>query len=133
MESIGSKALRRGCKAYDLVTRPEISLTDLAQHTPALSKAINAISSDREETIEAAEIEIKYSGYIARERQLADKIQRLEDIKIRGVFDYSKLHQLSTEARQKLAKIDPETLAQASRIPGISPSDISVLLLLSGR
>lgn len=133
LESIGSTPLRRGCKAYDLVTRPEISLTDLSQHTPALSKAINAVSSDREETIEAAEIEIKYSGYIARERQLADKIQRLEDIKIRGVFDYSKLHQLSTEARQKLAKIDPETLAQASRIPGISPSDISVLLLLSGR
>ena len=133
LESIGSTPLRRGCKAYDLVTRPEISLTDLSQQTPALSKAINAVSSDREETIEAAEIEIKYSGYIARERQLADKIQRLENIKIRGVFDYSKLHQLSTEARQKLAKIDPETLAQASRIPGISPSDISVLLLLSGR
>ena len=133
LESIGSTPLRRGCKAYDLVTRPEISLTDLSQHTPALSKAIKAVSSDREETIEAAEIEIKYSGYIARERQLADKIQRLENIKIRGVFDYSKLHQLSTEARQKLAKIDPETLAQASRIPGISPSDISVLLLLSGR
>ena len=133
LESIGSTPLRRGCKAYDLVTRPEISLTDLSQHTPALSKAINAVSSDREETIEAAEIEIKYSGYIARERQLADKIQRLENIKIRGVFDYSKLHQLSTEARQKLAKIDPETLAQASRITGISPSDISVLLLLSGR
>lgn len=133
LESIGSTPLRRGCKAYDLVTRPEISLTDLSQQTPALSKAINAVSSDREETIEAAEIEIKYSGYIARERQLADKIQRLENIKIRGVFDYSKLQQLSTEARQKLAKIDPETLAQASRIPGISPSDISVLLLLSGR
>lgn len=133
LESIGSTPLRRGCKAYDLVTRPEISLTDLSQHTPALSKAIKAVSSDREGTIEAAEIEIKYSGYIARERQLADKIQRLENIKIRGVFDYSKLHQLSTEARQKLAKIDPETLAQASRIPGISPSDISVLLLLSGR
>ncbi|WP_296094799.1 tRNA uridine-5-carboxymethylaminomethyl(34) synthesis enzyme MnmG [Alloprevotella tannerae] len=133
LESIGSTPLRRGCKAYDLVTRPEISLTDLSQHTPALSKAINAVPSDREETIEAAEIEIKYSGYIARERQLADKIQRLENIKIRGVFDYSKLQQLSTEARQKLAKIDPETLAQASRIPGISPSDISVLLLLSGR
>lgn len=133
LESIGSTPLRRGCKAYDLVTRPEISLTDLSQHMPALSKAIKAVSSDREGTIEAAEIEIKYSGYIARERQLADKIQRLENIKIRGVFDYSKLHQLSTEARQKLAKIDPETLAQASRIPGISPSDISVLLLLSGR
>ena len=108
-------------------------MSELAKHTPALSKTLNTVSSDREETIEAAEIEIKYSGYIARERQLADKIQRLENIKIRGVFDYSTLHQLSTEARQKLSKIDPETLAQASRIPGISPSDISVLLLLSGR
>ena len=133
LEEIGSTPLRRGCKAYDLITRPEITLSELAKHTPALSKTLNAVSSDRKETIEAAEIEIKYSGYIARERQLADKIQRLENIKIRGVFDYSTLHQLSTEARQKLSKIDPETLAQASRIPGISPSDISVLLLLSGR
>ena len=133
LEEIGSTPLRRGCKAYDLITRPEITLSELAKHTPALSKTLKALSSDREETIEAAEIEIKYSGYIARERQLADKIQRLENIKIRGVFDYSTLHQLSTEARQKLSKIDPETLAQASRIPGISPSDISVLLLLSGR
>ena len=133
LEEIGSTPLRRGCKAYDLVTRPEITLFELAKHTPALSKALKSVSSDREETIEVAEIEIKYSGYIARERQLADKIQRLENIKIRGVFDYSTLHQLSTEARQKLSKINPETLAQASRIPGISPSDISVLLLLSGR
>ena len=88
---------------------------------------------DREETVEAAEIEMKYAGYIARERALAEKMQRLEDIKIRGHFTYNDITQLSTEARQKLTSINPETLAQASRIPGVSPSDISVLLVLMGR
>lgn len=91
------------------------------------------ISSDTEETIEAAEIEMKYHGYIARERAMAEKMQRLENIKIRGHFDYNSITQLSTEARQKLTAIDPETLAQAERIPGVSPSDISVLLVLLGR
>ena len=95
--------------------------------------ALDALSKDKDETLEAAEVLIKYDGYIARERQLADKMQRLEDLKIRGKFDYNALTQLSTEARQKLSSIDPETLAQASRIPGVSPSDISVLLVLLGR
>ena len=94
---------------------------------------LELLDTDRDETIEAAEVLIKYDGYIARERQLADKMQRLEDLKIRGRFDYNALTQLSTEARQKLSAIDPETLAQASRIPGVSPSDISVLLVLMGR
>ncbi len=98
-----------------------------------LRETADTLSTDKEETIEAAEIEMKYHGYIARERSLADKMQRLENIKIRGHFDYNSLTQLSTEARQKLTAIDPETLAQASRIPGVSPSDISVLLILSGR
>lgn len=94
---------------------------------------LNAIPNRKEEIIEAAEIDIKYKGYIERERQIADKMQRLENIRIKGVFDYNNLQSLSTEARQKLTKIDPITLAQASRIPGVSPSDINVLLVLMGR
>ena len=103
------------------------------QAVDAFFQPLELIDTDRDETIEAAEVLIKYDGYIARERQLADKMQRLEDLKIRGRFDYNALTQLSTEARQKLSAIDPETLAQASRIPGVSPSDISVLLVLMGR
>ena len=94
---------------------------------------INEIAERKEEIVEAAEIKIKYQGYIEREKMIADKMQRLESIKIRGRFDYNSLQSLSTEARQKLTKIDPETLAQASRIPGVSPSDINVLLVLLGR
>jgi tRNA U34 5-carboxymethylaminomethyl modifying enzyme MnmG/GidA len=105
----------------------------LAKHINALKQLIDSIPNRREEIVEAAEIRIKYNGYIRREREVADKMLRLENIKIRGKFDYDGIKSLSTEARQKLIKIDPETLAQASRIPGVSPSDINVLLVLMGR
>jgi tRNA uridine 5-carboxymethylaminomethyl modification enzyme mnmG len=123
---------------FELIARPELSLSDFqalreVQAVDAFFQPLELLDTDRDETIEAAEVLIKYDGYIARERQLADKMQRLEDLKIRGRFDYNALTQLSTEARQKLSAIDPETLAQASRIPGVSPSDISVLLVLMGR
>ena len=133
LESIGSTPLNGRCKLFDLITRPQVSVEGLTEHIPAFKEMLSKISSDQEETIEAAEIEIKYSGYISRERALADKVQRLEAIRIKGRFNYEELTQLSTEARQKLTAIDPETLAQASRIPGVSPSDISVLLVLLGR
>ena len=102
-------------------------------HVPSFQAALDKVTDRKEETIEAAEVLIKYQGYIDRERMIADKIHRLEAIRIKGKFDYANLNSLSTEARQKLIKIDPETLAQASRIPGISPSDINVLLVLLGR
>lgn len=133
LERNGSAPLHGGCKAMDLITRPEITLAALAEEIAPLQSLISTIGQDREETVEAAEIAIKYNGYIARERALADKMQRLEAIKIKGRFNYAELTQLSTEARQKLAAIDPDTLAQAGRIPGVSPSDISVLLVLLGR
>ena len=133
LETIGSTPLNGRCKLFDLITRPQVSVEGLTEHIPAFKEMLSKISSDQEETIEAAEIEIKYSGYISRERALADKVQRLEAIRIKGRFNYEELTQLSTEARQKLTAIDPETLAQASRIPGVSPSDISVLLVLLGR
>lgn len=133
LENIGSMPLQRGCKLSDLISRPEIGINGIAEAIPALKERIASIEQNREECVEAAEIEIKYSGYIARERVLADKMQRLEAIRIRGRFDYDEITQLSTEARQKLKTIDPETLAQAGRIPGVSPSDISVLLVLLGR
>ena len=133
LESIGTTPLQGGCKLYDLINRPQVSLHNLSHEIEALRECLDCIGLDREETIEAAEIEMKYHGYIARERALADKMQRLEDIKIRGHFRYDEITQLSTEARQKLTAIDPETLAQAGRIPGVSPSDISVLLVLLGR
>lgn len=130
---IGTTPLREGCKAVDLIARPQVSLADLCELLPRLGALMAAMPDWREEIGTAAEIRMKYKGYIDRERIVADKMRRLEDIRIRGRFDYSQLHQLSTEARQKLAKIDPETLAQASRIPGVSPSDINVLLILMGR
>ena len=133
LESIGSTPLSGGCRLSDLINRPQISLLNLAEQVKPLAMLFDGISVDREEIIEAAEIEMKYSGYIARERTLAEKMQRLEAIRIRGRFNYAELTQISTEGRQKLAAIDPETLAQASRIPGVSPSDISVLLVLLGR
>lgn len=133
LEEVGTTPLQRGCKLFDLINRPQLSLLKLADVIAPFKEFLNAITSDAEETIEAAEIEMKYHGYIARERAMADKMQRLENIKIRGHFDYDSITQLSTEARQKLTSIDPETLAQASRIPGVSPSDISVLLVLMGR
>lgn len=138
LESRGSNALSRGSKLFELIARPELQLNDFTDRKdiPALEPfqtLAQDIQQDIAETLEAAEILIKYDGYIARERALADKVQRLENIKIRDRFDYETLTQLSTEARQKLAVINPETLAQASRIPGVSPSDISVLLVLLGR
>lgn len=138
LESRGSNALSRGSKLFELIARPELQLHDFTERKdiPALEPfqtIAQNIGQDVAETLEAAEILIKYDGYIARERALADKVQRLENIKIRDRFDYETLTQLSTEARQKLAAINPETLAQASRIPGVSPSDISVLLVLLGR
>ena len=133
LEEVGTAPLQRGCKLFDLINRPQLSLLKLADIIAPFKDFLDAITSDAEETIEAAEIEMKYHGYIARERAMADKMQRLENIKIRGHFDYDSITQLSTEARQKLTSIDPETLAQASRIPGVSPSDISVLLVLMGR
>ena len=133
LEEVGTTPLQRGCKLFDLINRPQLSLLKLADVIAPFKEFLAAITSDAEETIEAAEIEMKYHGYIARERAMADKMQRLENIKIRGHFDYNNITQLSTEARQKLTSIDPETLAQASRIPGVSPSDISVLLVLMGR
>lgn len=133
LEEVGTTPLQRGCQLFDLINRPQLSLLKLADVIAPFKEFLDAITSDAEETIEAAEIEMKYHGYIARERAMADKMQRLENIKIRGHFDYDSITQLSTEARQKLTSIDPETLAQASRIPGVSPSDISVLLVLMGR
>ena len=133
LERRGSTPMTRGCKLADLVTRPEVTLESIAEEVRPLREMFDRMAVDRAETVEAAEVEMKYAGYIARERAMAEKMQRLEAIKIRGHFDYGSITQLSTEARQKLAAIDPETLAQAGRIPGVSPSDISVLLVLSGR
>ncbi len=133
LEKTGTTPLHGGCKLTELISRPQISLEEIAKNIPALQEEIHRITTDKDECIEAAEIEIKYAGYIARERIIADKMQRLEAIHIKDRFDYEKLTQLSTEARQKLKEINPDTLAQASRIPGVSPSDISVLLVLLGR
>lgn len=133
LENIGTTPLQRGCKLFDLINRPQITLDNLAQEIGSFRSFIEQIEEERAEILEAAEIEMKYHGYIERERAMADKMQRLENIKIRGHFNYNELTQLSTEARQKLTAIDPETLAQAGRIPGVSPSDISVLLVLLGR
>lgn len=133
LEQLGTTPLNYGCKLNELINRPQLSLTNLAPHIAALDKQLNTITDRREEIIEAAEVLIKYNGYIERERVIAEKMQRLENIRIRGRFDYTTLNSLSTEARQKLTQIDPETLAQAARIPGVSPSDINVLLVLLGR
>lgn len=133
LEQLGTTPLAHGCKLVDLIGRPQISLTGIAEFIPEFKTKLNAIQERKDEIIEAAEIKIKYKGYIEREKLIANKIHRLEAIKIKGKFNYSELQSLSTEARQKLEKINPETLAQASRIPGISPSDINVLLVLLGR
>ena len=126
-------ALKNGCKLVDLVMRPQLNIEILTETIPALKNMLEKIPNRKEEIIEASEIQIKYKGYIERETLIANKLQRLENIKIKGKFDYSTLKSLSTEARQKLEKIDPETIGQASRIPGISPSDINILLILMGR
>ena len=133
LEKLGTAPLTHGCKLVDLISRPQITIENIAPYIPTFQAALDKIEDRKEEVIEAAEIRIKYKGYIDRERTIADKIHRLESIRIKGKFDYANLQSLSTEARQKLVKIDPETLAQASRIPGVSPSDINVLLVLLGR
>ena len=133
LEHIGTTPLERGCKLIDLVSRPQLSLTLLSELVPALKEVLNRPNNRNEEIAEAAEIRMKYKGYIDREQMVADKMHRLENIKIRGHFHYEEMQSLSTEARQKLTAIQPETLAQASRIPGVSPSDINVLLVLMGR
>ena len=134
LKMAGTAPLQGSSKLFDLVARPQLSLSLLADHLPALHDFIDSIDmSEKEEAVESAEVEIKYSGYISRERELAEKMKRLENISIKGRFKYDELKEISTEGRQKLAAINPETLGQASRIPGVSPSDISVLLILLGR
>lgn len=133
LEALGTTPLRAGCKLSDLIARPHLTLQNLSEIIPALKEAMNLPENRKEEIAEAAEIQLKYQGYIEREKLIADKMHRLENIKIKGRFKYSELHEISTEGRQKLEKINPETLAQASRIPGVSPSDINVLLVLLGR
>ena len=133
LEALGTTPLRAGCKLIDLIARPHLNLTNLSEIIPDLKAALETPANRKEEITEAAEIKMKYKGYIERERLIADKMHRLEDIKIKGRFNYSELHGISTEGRQKLERIDPETLAQASRIPGVSPSDINVMLVLLGR
>ena len=133
LEAAGLAPLRQGCKLVDLVLRPQLSILQLAEWVPALERQLARIPSRREELIECAEILIKYSGYIERERQQAEKLERLEHVFIPETLDYSSIQALSTEARQKLDRIRPTTIGQASRIPGISPHDVSVLLVLAGR
>ncbi len=133
LEKLGTAPLREGCKILDLVARPQITLTNIMQFMPEMRDLLESFGTRKDEIMEAAEIKIKYKGYIERERIIANKMHRLEYIKIRGHFNYSEIHQISTEGRQKLEAINPETLAQASRIPGVSPSDINVLLVLMGR
>ena len=133
LEALGTTPLRFGCKVSELIARPQLNMQQLAELLPELKTTILSPENRREEIAEAAEISIKYKGYVERERMVAEKMHRLENIQIKGRFNYSELHEISTEARQKLEKIDPETLAQASRIPGVSPSDINVLLVLLGR
>ena len=133
LEALGSTPLVYGCKLEDLVARPELNFEKLYQIVPELKAQIERLPNRKEEIAEAAEIHIKYKGYIERERLVAEKMHRLENIKIKGKFDYPNLTAISTEARQKLEKIQPETLAQASRIPGVSPSDVNAMLVLLGR
>ena len=133
LNQMGYPDLQQGCKLADLIARPNITIAGLAEVVPALAEAISHIRRVREEVIESTEINIKYQGYIERERIAADKLQRLDNIRIPGNFDYNRLQSLSTEARQKLSKIQPSTIGEASRIPGVSPNDVSVLLVIMGR
>jgi tRNA uridine 5-carboxymethylaminomethyl modification enzyme len=128
-----SAELKNGCKLSDLVLRPQLSITDLIEVVPALKQTTDLISSRKEEIIEATEVLLKYEGYIEREKLIAEKLQRLEHVALKGRIDYNSILSLSTEARQKLTKIDPDNIGQASRIPGISPSDVNILLVLLGR
>lgn len=133
LEKLGTSPLKHGLKLKDVITRPQVSIDSIAELVPALKAELDKIPNRKEEIKEACEIIIKYDGYIKREQLIADKISRLENIQIKGKFNYEAILSLSTEARQKLAKINPETIAQASRIPGVSPNDISILLVLLGR
>ena len=133
LESVGTSPLKQGVKLIDLLTRPQVSIETLMEAIPALKEQVEMIPSRKEEIIESANIKIKYEGYIKRERLIADKITRLEDIQIKDKFNYKGIQSISTEAREKLTTINPQTIAQASRIPGVSPNDISVLLVLLGR
>ena len=134
LQEAGLQPLKQGMKLYDLLLRPQLDFQQLAQFIPALDQQLSSLEAERrDEIIEAAEIKIKYHGYIQREELIAEKISRLDRLYIKDKFDYSTILQISTEARQKLARINPETIGQASRIPGISPSDINILLVLMGR
>ncbi|MBO4370530.1 MAG: tRNA uridine-5-carboxymethylaminomethyl(34) synthesis enzyme MnmG, partial [Paludibacteraceae bacterium] len=133
LESLGSAPIQHRCKLSDILLRPNVELSAMADYCPALKNKIATLPNRQEEICEETEISVKYAGYISRENLIAEKLQRLENIKIRGRFDYMSIQSISTEARQKLTKADPETIAQASRIPGISPSDINILLVLLGR
>ena len=133
LEALGTTPLQFGVKLEDLVARPQLNLHNLSEIIPELKELFDKLENRQQEIIEAAEIRIKYKGYIEREKLVAEKMHRLENIRIKGHFNYNELNGLSTECRQKLTAIDPETLAQASRIPGVSPSDINVLLVLMGR
>ena len=133
LEALGTTPLQFGCKLTELVNRPQLNLQNLSEIIPQLKEILNHPINRKSEIAEAAEVRMKYKGYIERERMVAEKMHRLENIKIRGHFNYEQLQGLSTEARQKLTKIQPDSLAQASRIPGVSPSDINVMLVLMGR
>lgn len=133
LEQMGTSPLKQGVKLIDLILRPQLTVKSVASIIPALQDQLDKIPNRQEEIIEAAEILMKYEGYIEREQMIADKINRLENIRIKDKFDYNSIRQISIEARQKLARINPDTIAQASRIPGISPSDINILLILLGR
>ena len=131
LSALGTTPLTRGCKLTAIIERPQVTIETIAPYIQPLKKELEKLGANRDEIVEATEIEIKYSGYIQRERELAQKMQRLENIRIKGRFDYNSIDSLSTEARQKLTAIQPETIAQASRIPGVSPSDINVLMVLA--
>ncbi len=133
LEQVGATPIKQGCKLIDLISRPQIGIENISSQIESFRNLLDKIDDRKDEIIEATEIQIKYKGYIEREKLVADKMQRLENIKIKGRFKYNEIQNLSTEARQKLTKIDPESLAQASRIPGVSPSDINILLVLLGR
>lgn len=133
LRSLNSSEIKHSCKISDLIVRPQIDINELAANIPALQTQINNIPKRKEEIVESVEVLVKYEGYIVREQLIAEKLQRLEHIAINNRIDYNSIQSLSTEARQKLSKINPETIGQASRIPGISPSDVNILLVLLGR
>ena len=133
LESIGSTALREGSKISDIILRPQVTITALAEVVPTLKQYIDKIEYNRDEIVESCEIQIKYEGYIRREKLEAQKLQRLDQIRIPDHFNYNEVQSLSTEARQKLTRIRPKSIGDANRIPGVSPNDISVLLVLLGR